>query len=411
MTISEESRTHRPLGRRCVLGLLSVAPAVVGGAWAFPSAAAATGTGSASTTPARDTPIPTALRPGGEFDQYLSQLAAADQFSGTVLVTRDGHPVLSRSFGYADKKKGIRNRADTIYCLASVTKLFTATAVAQLAQRGSLTLLDPIGKHLSGFSAEVADKVTIHHLLTHTSGLGDFMRDAGYFEESVTWTTPQQMMDGTLRYIRTESLAFAPGAGDQYSNSGYHVLGCIIQKISGQSYYDYVRAHIFRPAGMTDSDFTTLPQWRSGGRYAHPYPTDQSGTRNDALNGDAFGYIGNPAGNALATAPDLVRFARALTGGTLLDAPYREIFLTPKLPRPPLPAKPGLPAVTPFAGYAPDNFLINGRWVAGHGGGAPGVSTGVDWYPGAGWTVVSLSNYDGSPDANVNQRLRQILTS
>ena len=390
---------------------LAVAPAVVGGAWALPSAADATGNGLTGTTPAHDPPIPAALRPGGEFDRYLGQLAAQDRFSGTVLVSRDGRPVLSRSFGYADQRKGIRNQAGTIYCLASVTKLFTAIAVAQLAQRGALTLLDPIGKHLSGFAAEVADQVTVHHLLTHTSGLGDFMQDTGYFEEAVTWTTPEQMMDGTLRYIRTESPAFAPGAGNRYSNSGYHVLGCIVQKVSGQSYYDYVRAHVFRPAGMTDSDFTTLPQWRSGSRYAHPYPTDQSGRRYDALDGNAFVYIGNPAGNALATAADLVRFVRALNGGTLLDAPYREIFLSPKLPKPPLPAKPGLPAVTPFAGYAPDLFLINGRWIAGHGGGAPGVTTGVDWYPGTAWTAVNLSNYDGSLNADVNQRLRQILTS
>lgn len=144
------------------------------------------------------------------------------------------------------------------------------------------------------------------------------MRDPGYFEEVVTWTTPEQMMDGTLRYVRTESLAFAPGAGVQYSNSGYHVLGCIIQKVSGQLYYDYVRAHVFRPAGTTDSDFTTLPQWKSGSRYAHPYPTDQSGKRYDALDGNAFVYVGNLAGNALATAADLVRFdlVRACCGAS-----------------------------------------------------------------------------------------------
>jgi CubicO group peptidase (beta-lactamase class C family) len=406
MTTSK-SPIRRPLSRRSILGLLTVAPAAVGGAWALPSAANATG--STGTTP-----IPAALRPGGEIDQYLSQLGEQDQFSGTVLVTRDGHPVLSRSFGYADKKNGIRNQADTIYCLASVTKLFTAIAVAQLAQRGSLTLLDPIGKHLSGFAAEVADKVTIHHLLTHTSGLGDPMQDKGYFAEALTWTTPEQMMDGTLDYIRAESLAFPPGAGRQYSNSGYHVLGCIIAKTSGQSYYDYIHERLFRAAGMTDSDFTTQSQWKSGSRYAHPYPTDQSGTRNDALDRDAFAYIGNPAGNAFATATDLVRFARALRDGTLLDAAYREIFLSPKMPLKPLPWEPGLPAIaiTPFGTYAPSASLINGRWAAGHNGGAPGVSTNLDWYPGTGWVAVKLSNYDeGSESRTIDQKLRQILTS
>lgn len=369
---------------------LATAPAVVGGAWALPGGG---------------TPVPAALRPGGEVDRYLSRIAAADQFSGTVLVAHDGHPVLSRSFGYADRKKGLRNRADTVFCLGSVTKLFTAIAVAQLAQAGSLTLIDTIGRHLSGFAADVADRVTVHHLLTHTSGLGSFTEDAGYFEEAATWTTPDQVMDGTLGYIRKESLAFAPGTGSLYSNSAFHVLGCIVQKVSGRSYYDYVREHVFRPAGMTDSDFTTLPRWRTGSRYAHPYATDQSsGTRSDALDGDAFDYIGNPAGNAFATAPDLVRFVRALSGDTLLNAAYREIFLTAKLPRPPL------PAVTPFEGYGPSTFVINGRRVAGHLGAAPGVSTGVDWYSDAGLTVVSLSNYDPSPDANVNQTLRGILT-
>ncbi|MEV6964208.1 serine hydrolase domain-containing protein [Hamadaea sp. NPDC051192] len=380
-------------------GLVAV-PAVVGGGLTMPGAANATAGA-----------VPAALRPGGTFDQYLSGLAANDQFSGTVLVAHDGRPVFSRSFGYADRSRGVSNRADTVFCLASVTKLFTAIAVAQLAQQGSLTLVDPIGKHLTGFAADVADTVTIHHLLTHTSGLGDFTRDAGYLDESVTWTTPQQMMDNTLRYVRSEALAFAPGAGNQYSNSGYQVLGSVIQQVSGQSYYDYVRTHVFEPAGMKDSGFITLPQWRSGARYAHPYPADPSGQHNDALADDVFAYIGNPAGNALASAPDMVRFVRALTDGTLLNAAYREVFLTPKLPRTPLAAEPeeGRPAVTPFASYAPDNFLINDQWVLGHLGGAPGVSTGVSWTPTTGWTAVALSNYDPSPDANVSQELRRIL--
>jgi CubicO group peptidase (beta-lactamase class C family) len=410
MTTSEESPTRRPLRRRSLLGLLTVAPAAaVGGAWALTGTANATGT--ADTTPAHDTPIPAALRPGGDFDRYLNQLAANDQFSGTVLVTRDGRPVLSRSFGYADKKKGIHNQADTIYCLASVTKLFTAIAVAQLVQRGSLTLLDTIGKHLSGFSADVADRVTIHHLLTHTSGLGDFTQDAGYFEEVFTWTTPQQMMDGTLDFIRTESLAFPPGAGNRYSNSGYHVLGAIIAKVSGQSYYDHVRTHIFRPAGMTDSDFTTLPEWKAGRRHAHPYPADASGARVDALDGTDVAYIGNPAGNAFATGADLVRFVRALLDGTLLDAPYRDIFLSPKLPSTPPPTEPNQPALIPFASYAPDAFLLNGRWSYGHGGAAPGMSTGLQWYPGTSWVAVKLGNYDGPITSTIDQQLRQILTS
>jgi CubicO group peptidase (beta-lactamase class C family) len=384
--------------RRSFLGRtgLAVAPAVVGGSWALPAAASG-GT-------------PAALRPGGEFDKYLDRLAADDLFSGTILVLRDGRPVVSRSIGYANRKKGVRNRADTMFCLASVTKMFTATAVAQLVQGGSLTLVDTIGKHLSGFAAGVADKVTIHHLLTHTSGLGDYMQIAGYFEESATWTTPRQMIDGTLRYIRTEPLAFAPGTGSKYSNSGFHVLGCIVEKVSGESYYDYVRKHVFRPAGMTSAGFTTLDEWRSGSRFAHPYPTDESGKRYDALDGDAFGVIGTPAGNAFANAPELVRFVRALNDGTLLSTAYRDVVVTPKFPMPPMPAKPGLPEVINFVGYGADSSIINGGLITGHLGGAPGVSTSTEWYPGRGWTAVCLGNYDQAPGANVNQELRRVLT-
>jgi CubicO group peptidase (beta-lactamase class C family) len=380
---------------------LAVAPAVVaGGTWAAPAAAQETGGG-----------IPAALRPDGELDKYLDQLAVEDRFSGTVLVTRDGRSVFERSIGLADKKNGVRNRADTRYCLASVTKMFTATAVAQLAQRGALSLVDPIGKYLTGFAAGIADKVTIHHLLTHTSGLGDYMQLPGYFEESAGWTTPRQMMDGTLRYIRTESLAFAPGSAGKYSNSGFHVLGCIVEKISGESYYDYIRKHVFGPAGMTSADFTLLSRWKTDRRFAHPYPTDESGKRYDALDRDMFGLIGSPAGNAFATAPDLVRFVRALNDGTLLSATYRDVFVTPKFAQPSLPAKPGLPAVVNFNGYGADSAIINGVLITGHLGGAPGVSTSAEWYPGRGWTAVHLGNYDPTPGANVNSELRQVLTS
>ncbi|MBB5983929.1 serine hydrolase domain-containing protein [Kribbella solani] len=387
--------------RRSFLQLTGIAavPAVVGGGWLMSSAAA--DTKQAATTPAAATPA--AFR---DFDRYVRELADADKFSGTVLVSRNGRQVLSRAYGYADRKKQVRNQAGTIYCLASVTKLFTAVAVGQLVQRGALNLLDPIGKYLTGFTADVADHVTVHQLLTHTSGLGDFMRDPGYFEEAAKWTSGQQMMDGTLQFARGEKLAFVPGSGSQYSNSGYHTLGCIVAKVAGKTYYEYVRNHIFRPAGMSTADFTTMPQWRSGSQYAHPYPADQSGKRSDALDGNIFAFIGNPAGNAMASANDMVRFAQAVNDGTLLNAEYKEIFLSPKVPKPP---RAGAQESAAFAAYATDDLLVNGKWVYGHPGGAPGVSTSVEWYPGTGWTAVCLSNYDSS--LAVNQRLREILTS
>jgi CubicO group peptidase (beta-lactamase class C family) len=124
-----------------------------------------------------------------------------------------------------------------------------------------------------------------------------------------------------------------------------------------------------------------------------------------------YGFIGTPAGNAFANAADLVRFARALNDGTLLSTTYRDVFVTPKFAMPTLPAKPGLPEVINFVGYGVDSAIMNGTLITGHLGGAPGVSTSAEWYPGRGWTAVHLGNYDPTPGANVNQELRQVLSN
>ncbi|NUR95447.1 MAG: beta-lactamase family protein [Kribbellaceae bacterium] len=285
--------------------------------------------------------------------------------------------------------------------------MFTGVAIGQLVERRRLDLVDPISKYLTGFDG----RITIHQLLTHTSGLGDYMQLDGYWQESATWTTPQQTMDGILRFIRTETLAFAPGTAAKYSNSGFHVLGCIVEKVAGSSYYDYIRKNVFRPAGMASSDFTLLDQWKTDRRFAHPYPTGKDGKRYDALTTDAFGLIGTPAGNAFANLPDLVRFIRALTDGRLLSPTYRDVFVTPKFSLGALPAKPGLPEIVNFFGYGVDSSILNGGLVTGHTGGAPGVSTSAEWYPELGYTAVHLGNYDPGPGTNLNQELRQVLTS
>ncbi|NUS16201.1 MAG: beta-lactamase family protein [Streptomyces sp.] len=395
-----DGHRRRRLGRRSVLGLLGAVPVAAGGAWLASAANGTTGPdGSARAAgtggPAPSGPIPPGLRPGGEFDQLIAKLAADDTFSGTVLLVHRDRPVLSRSYGMADKERAVPNGPDTVFCLGSITKIFTAVAVAQLVQQGRIAYTAPLGTYLDGFPADIAGSVMIHHLLTHTSGMGDYTRIPGYFETSFTWTSPEQVMDGTLEFVRKAPLDFVPGTRGQYSNSGYHVLGAVVAKVSGQSYYDYVRDHVFGPAGMTASGFYTLPQWRADRRIAHPYTTQNqpSGQRADALEGP-FSYIGSPAGNALASAPDLVRFKRALLGHKLLDPVHTELTLSPKVPRAPMPAQPGVPVQFPFDSYATSTDVVNGHWAVGHSGGAPGVWTNLDWFPDLDWTAVFLSNYD-----------------
>ena len=183
---------------------------------------------------------------------YLDRLAAADAFSGAVLVARAGQPVFERAYGEASKSYGVPNAVDTKFNLGSMNKMFTAVAVAQLVERGVLSWDDPVGKWLGAdwVRPEVGEKATIRHLLTHTSGLGSFFNDEflrssrGLYRDLDAWKP----------IVSSDSLAFEPGTAWSYSNTGFHLLGAIVEKASGQSYYDYVREHIYEPAGMTGTD-------------------------------------------------------------------------------------------------------------------------------------------------------------
>lgn len=396
------------MGRRSLLGMLGAAPVALGGAWALSGNAEASGAGQdpRSSADLEESAVPVALRPGGEFDQFLTHLAARDSFSGTMLVARRGRPVLTRSFGMADKAKSVPNSTDTIFCLASVTKLFTAVAVAQLVQQGRLEFEKTLGGYLPGFSS-AAGAITLHQLLTHTSGMGDYHALDGWFPAAATWTSADQVLSRTMDFIREAPLAFTPGTGHQYSNSAYTVLGAIVQQVSGQSYYDYVRQHVFAPAGMAASGFFTKPQWESDRRIAHPYPRQPSGQRTDGVDQEIF--IGLPDGNAFASAPDLVRFVSALLGGKLLAPAFIDLVVGAKVPVASLPAKPGLPAKDIYEAYGPAATLRDGKWAVGHNGGSQGKSTLVEWYAGD-WTAVKLSNYDPQDTMIVDDEIQGILT-
>ncbi|HCT77226.1 MAG TPA: serine hydrolase [Micromonosporaceae bacterium] len=357
--------------------------------------------------------IPESLKPGGELDQFVAAQAAKDEFSGTVLLTYRGRPILSRSHGMANKQLSTPNGPGTIFALASVTKLFTAVAIAQLVQRRKVAYNGKLGAYLGGFPSEVADKVTIHHLLTHTSGLGDHHMTPGFWEKAATWTSADEVMEGINAIIRQSPLAFAPGAGSKYSNSGYHLLGAIVAQVSGQSYYDYVREHIFGPVGMSSTDFYTRPQWRDDQRIARPYNKLPSGERIDIYNRRL--YIGTPAGDAFSTCADMDRFAHALLGEKLLTPAFTQLTLSGKLPMPPpMQGPPGAPSGTPpqtaFQCYGPIALMVNNQWTLGHGGGSPGVSTTIDMYPDNRWVVVILSNYDMGTVQPIAGLARRLIT-
>jgi CubicO group peptidase (beta-lactamase class C family) len=319
------------------------------------------------------------------FAAWLGQQAKAGRFSGAVLVARGGRPVVKQATGFADRQRRRPNAVDTRFNIGSVGKTFTAVAIAQLVEADKLSFDDPIGKYLSGFPGDVAKRVTIGQLLTHTSGLGDvFMR----------WhpNAPAQLdLSELLTRIAREPLQFEPGSRFGYSNSGYVVLGAIVEAVTGQDYYDHVRRHVFTRAGMTRTGWYAPDQVPN---MAHGY------TRVDT---SRTWVAGNPSGGAYSTIGDLLKFAEALLKGKLLGPRMTKTVLAGKVDTP----RPG-PAQTAY-GYGFEEEFRNGVRIVGHGGGQPGVEAQLRIFPRLGYTVIVLTNQEGA-NRPVHERATRLLT-
>jgi CubicO group peptidase (beta-lactamase class C family) len=384
--------------RRTVLGALGAAPVAVGAVLA--------GTGTASGT-AIDDPepsghgrIPRDTRPGGAYDRYVAELAEQDKFSGVVLLAHRGRTVLSRSYGMADKERGIRNRENTAFNLASASQPFLPVAILQLVQQGQVKLTDTVGTHLSGIATDIAERVNIHHLLTNTTGI-----DAPMPDWQRVFNSREEVHEYHQQWARQATLVGVPGSSGNVHTAGAGVglsmAAQIVEAVSGTTFWDYMHEHVFGRAGMTGSAFYTRDQWLTDEHIAHPYMRQADGSRVDAvrnLDKGSLGpqapnrnpgrsFVGYSSGEGFATAPDLVRFAEALSDGTLLDRPYADLFAGAKLPSPAGP--------TSFHAYSGPVHIINGRqWTFSRGGGAGGVSVNWNVYPDTGWVGVVLSNYD-----------------
>jgi CubicO group peptidase (beta-lactamase class C family) len=313
----------------------------------------------------------------------VSFLAGADAFSGTVYVARNGKKIYGQAFGLASKTWNIRNRIDTRFNLASITKMFTAVAVAQLVEQGKLSYEDTVAAVLPAYpNQEVARQVTIHQLLSHTSGLIGARALAEKGSEPLT----AKSVASRLPLFVDEPLSFRPGQRFDYSNAGFVLLGLIVEKASGQSYYDYVRDHVFRPAGMTDTDFIELE--KDPPNLADGFMDAPDGTRlNNILVHTAKGA---PDTGAFSTGADMVRFHQALAGHKLLNEKSVSRLWTG------VTEEPGNHREYGYGAYLEG---LSDQQVVSHGGGAPGVTNRFEMYPRAGVSVVILSNIDDDPAA------------
>jgi len=306
----------------------------------------------------------------------LEKDTAAGQFSGAVLVSRNGRTVFSGAYGLADRDKKIPNKLDTWFRIGSMNKMFTATSVLQLLQGGKIQLDDHVGKYLVDYpNRDIATKVTIHHLLTHTGGTGET-----FGPQFAAHRKEMRTLQDYVKFFGARDPEFEPGSKFRYSNYGMILLGLVIENASGVSYYDYVKEHVYKPAGMERTD--SLPEEEDVPDRAIGYTWIDGGWK---PNTDTSPYRGTSAGGGYSTVEDLVKFASALKANKLLNPKYTELLTTGKVKMPMEGAK--------YA-YGFEDTTVDGVRYFGHGGGAPGVSGGLRIYPESGYVFVVLSNID-----------------
>jgi len=263
-----------------------------------------------------------------------------NKFNGTILIAEDNKILLKKAYGYQNNENKLRNTIDTTYEIASMGKMFTAVSILQLYQKGKIDFNQSIGDILPQYPNEkVKQTVTIEHLLTHTSGLGDFF-SREFFE------LPEgsiEELEDYLPFFVNDPLEFNPGEKFRYSNGGFIVLGLIIEKITNQSYNDYVRKNIFEKIKMKST-----------------------------------GPLSSSAGGGLSTVSDLHKFALALKENKLITRESIELMKNDRFGN--------------GYGYGLSLNKLNDTHLYGHNGGAPGVSGELDIATDSSLILVSLSN-------------------
>ena len=322
--------------------------------------------------------------------EIIQRIYKRDIFSGTVLIARGEELLLEHACGEASKRFHVPNNIDTKFNLGSMNKMFTATAIAQLVEKGLLSYQDPISKYVdeSWLPKEITSKITIHHLLTHTSGLGS------YFNETYSKGSRElyRTVEDFRPLVKEEKPAFEPGKRFRYSNTGMLLLGVVIESVTGQSYFDCIRKNIYEPAGMKNSD-----------SYEMDYPVENLAIGYSLDRKSEYGWQNNlfkhvikggPAGGGFSTVGDLHGFARALQTGKLVSVDSLK---------------------TLWKDHSGENYGYgfgvvqgpNGK-VVGHGGGFPGINGQLDIYLDKGYIVAVLSNYDHGASP-VAQKISQLL--
>lgn len=317
-------------------------------------------------------------------DSCVAPHVADGSFMGAVLVARNGRVLFERGYGRANLEWDVPDTPRTRINLASVTKQFTGLAILQLVAAGKLGFRDSIAEYFAAAPPSWRP-ITIAELLSHTSGLPGVDSLAEFPKGIATPYTPDEL----LRVFVHKPLDFPPGTSWKYSNTGYYVLGYVIEKVSGEFYADYLRDHVFEPAGMHDSGYEwnapIIPKRaegyvRKGGRYLHADYFDMS--------------LAYAAGALYSTAEDLLKWDRALAEGTVLAKRTLDSLFTPD-----------------SSGYHAGWFVRreHGRVVALHEGSNPGFGDFIARFPESRTLIVVLSNVEDAPVRRITREIEDVL--
>ena len=311
-------------------------------------------------------------------DTYLQELASKDAFSGVVVITQNGLPVFQKACGLQSKEYGVPNNLETKFNVGSIDKIFTKIAIGQLLEQGKIASVeDKLEKYFPDYpNHEAASTVTLRQILNMQSGIGDFFGPEFRSSPKDKFRT----ISDYLPFFANKPLEFPPGTKRQYSNGGYIVLGAVIEKLTGQSYYEYVRDNIFKPLGMENTGFYEgdVPTQNLASGYTHL--GSENGPRiNNIYTRPAKG---SSAGGGYSTAGELLKFANAVGAGKIKNPAFEQ-----DAPKPPN---------APFAS-------IRGIGIAG---GAPGLNAVLETDLPGGYTVIVMSNYDPPSAEEVSRKIR-----
>ena len=333
---------------------------------------------------AQNTVAPTNDQITAKVDEYMNAAVKVESFSGSILVARDGKPVVSKGYGMANIELNVPNSPDTVFRLGSVTKQFTAMAIMMLAEKGKLNVNDAACKYLADCPA-AWQAFTIKNLLTHTAGVPNYTDFPTFAKTTVSPMTTAEM----IALLRDKPLEFVPGEKFAYSNSGYYLLGVIIERVSGKTYADFLQENIFTPLGMKQTGYDVSARIiknraagyvRQGGEFVNASYMDMT--------------IPYSAGALYSTTGDLLLWDQALYTEKLVSRKTLDEIFTP---------------VKSNYGYGWNIGKQFEHREISHGGGIYGFATEISRFPDDKLTVVVLSNVQGAPAGKVANDLAAIV--